>query len=249
MKAFWNKWIASKYSLWIVLCIPAFMFLWGYFINGNPYGNMMHASGEFSARALILTLIVTPSLLLIKNVKLKDWLKYLFIALIISASIYLSIQNKNPLQGAIMMAVLLALSYYRVAIIKWLARNRRYFGLATFSYAMVHTVIYITEFPMNRILKEFLEFGVLTGWLAFIIWIPLAITSNNASVRKLKKRWKDLQSFTYPAALLVLAHWAFVHLNFIPALLHFMPVLVLQIYRAWLERKNKIPEESTLIYK
>jgi hypothetical protein len=57
------------------------------------------------------------------------------------------------------------------------------------------------------------QLGIWTGWLAFAIFVPLGLTSNNTSQRWLLAGWKTLQRFVYPAAVLTLLHWIFVHNN------------------------------------
>jgi len=125
----------------------------------------------------------------------------------------------------------LALMFPKGKFPKWLLRNRRYFGVAAFAYGLYHTIAYLIEIPSDQVLAEFLQFGMLTGWIGFIIWIPLAITSTDGMVRRLKNNWQQLHNLTYLAALMVVFHWSFLHLNWKPALVHFVPVLLLQIYR------------------
>ena len=72
-----------------------------------------------------------------------------------------------------------------------------------------------------------------TGWLAFLIFIPLAITSNDRSQRWLKSTWKKLQRWVYPAAVLTLLHWIFVHNDIGPALVHFVPLAALELFRVY----------------
>jgi sulfoxide reductase heme-binding subunit YedZ len=50
-------------------------------------------------------------------------------------------------------------------------------------------------------------------------------------VRWLKAGWKRVQRLAYPAALLTLFHWALVHDGLIAALLHFVPLALLQGWR------------------
>ena len=45
-----------------------------------------------------------------------------------------------------------------------------------------------------------------TGWIAFAIFIPLAVTSMDYFMRLMGKRWKQLQRWTYGAAVLTLVH-------------------------------------------
>jgi sulfoxide reductase heme-binding subunit YedZ len=82
-------------------------------------------------------------------------------------------------------------------------------------------------------LAEFMESGIWTEWLAFAIFVPLGLTSNNISQRWLLTKWKTLQRFVYPAAVLTLAHWIFVHDNLGPALVNFMPLAALEAWRIW----------------
>ena len=181
----------KKYLLWLILLIPGSMMLFGYLTGRSTYDSAMHATGEFSARFLIIALVATP----------------------------------------------LALMFPKGKVSRWLVRNRRYFGVAAFGYALAHTVFYLNEIAFGQVLNEFLELGILTGWIAFLIFIPLAFTSNDAAVRKLKSGWKKLQRWVYVAALMAFAHWALIHNHWKPALVHFAPVILLQIYRVWKQSK------------
>lgn len=58
-----------------------------------------------------------------------------------------------------------------------------------------------------------------------------ALISTDGAMRALGAGWKRLQRFAYPAALLTLAHWMLVHDGFTEALLHALPLLVLQLLR------------------
>ncbi|MDJ0909997.1 MAG: ferric reductase-like transmembrane domain-containing protein [Woeseiaceae bacterium] len=91
---------------------------------------------------------------------------------------------------------------------RWIGRHRRDLGVASFAYATAHAVAYVVykaDFAM--IVDEALSAGMLTGWIALLLFLPLALTSNDYSVRRLKKRWKTLHRLVYVAALLTLAHW------------------------------------------
>jgi methionine sulfoxide reductase heme-binding subunit len=90
----------------------------------------------------------------------------------------------------------------------WLGRRRRDIGVASFSYAAGHLAAYLLrKADATLVLEEGIEPGLLTGWIAFAIFLALAITSNDASVRWLKAGWRRLHWFVYPAALLTAAHW------------------------------------------
>ncbi len=90
----------------------------------------------------------------------------------------------------------------------WLVRQRRYLGVATFAYSVPHLVAYVVRLAdPARIASEGLEPGMLTGWIAFVIFFALAATSNNTSMQKLGKRWKVLHRWVYAAAILTFLHW------------------------------------------
>jgi len=119
---------------------------------------------------------------------------------------------------------------------KWLIRNRRFFGVAAFSYTLLHTIVYLLEESLSQIFNEFFQIGMITGWIAFFIFIPMAITSTDAAVKRMGANWKKLQRWVYLAALMAFFHWALVNIenpHWGPALFHFMPVAVLSLYRIW----------------
>jgi sulfoxide reductase heme-binding subunit YedZ len=93
----------------------------------------------------------------------------------------------------------------------WLLPRRRYFGVAAFAYAALHAIVYLQRIAdLPRILAEAVEAGLLTGWVGLALFLPLAITSNDASVRRLGPAWKALHRLVYAAAALSFAHWILV---------------------------------------
>ena len=97
---------------------------------------------------------------------------------------------------------------------------------------MLHLIFYIIDMEaLGPILAEFWAPGIWTGWAALLLFVPLAITSNNVSMRWLKQRWKLLQRLVYGAALMTLAHWLLIHDGMAGALVHFIPLLALQSLR------------------
>jgi sulfoxide reductase heme-binding subunit YedZ len=96
----------------------------------------------------------------------------------------------------------------RAAAIRWLMRRRRDIGLVTFFYAFAHTVAYLVQkSDLPLIASEALEAGMLTGWIAFLVFIALAVTSNDASVRAMGRKWRSLHKTVYVAAILTYLHW------------------------------------------
>ncbi len=120
----------------------------------------------------------------------------------------------------------------RVRAVGWLVRRRRAFGVAAFGYAVLHLAFYVAEMEtVENMLAELGAPGIWTGWAAFALLLPLALTSNDASVRLLKRGWKRLHRLAYPAALLMLAHWIIVHNALIAALVQIAPLALLEGWR------------------
>jgi sulfoxide reductase heme-binding subunit YedZ len=118
-------------------------------------------------------------------------------------------------------------------------KRRRYFGVAAFAYGAFHTALYVADMgTLRAMLGQALELGIWTGWLAFFVFFPLAVTSNDWSVRRMGPAWKGLQRWVYLAAVATLLHWIFVHNTVGPALVHFVPLAGLETYRLWRLRRR-----------
>jgi sulfoxide reductase heme-binding subunit YedZ len=125
---------------------------------------------------------------------------------------------------------------------RWLKKNRRYLGVAAFGYAALHTLFYLIDRgTLATAIGELPRTCIWTGWIAFLIFVPLAVTSMDYFVRALGPRWKQLQRWTYVAAVLTLLHWASLHHWNHPAvaLVHFGPLAALEAYRLyyWTQRR------------
>jgi sulfoxide reductase heme-binding subunit YedZ len=99
----------------------------------------------------------------------------------------------------------------RFADWNWLVRLRRPIGLASFLYATAHVASYAL-LDLDLQWHEFLaDLGskpfVVAGLAAFLLLVPLAITSTDAWMRRLKRNWKRVHWLVYPAALLVALHF------------------------------------------
>ena len=118
---------------------------------------------------------------------------------------------------------------------RWTARivpYRRALGVASFAYAALHTVVYLErKWGAGLIVQEGLELSLATGWLAFVVFFILAITSNDTSVKALGRSWKKLHRYVYAATVLVFAHWWLA--SFDPTLAYMFAVIlvVLQLPR------------------
>ena len=86
-----------------------------------------------------------------------------------------------------------------------LIKFRRMFGLFAFFYALLHFSIYLVLdhfFDFSAIGKDILKRPYVTaGFTAFVLLIPLAVTSSAAMIRRLGKRWQQLHRLVYLAAI------------------------------------------------
>ena len=118
--------------------------------------------------------------------------------------------------------------------VRWLLRRRRYLGVAAFGYAALHTVVYLfRKGTFGLVLAEGVEPGLLTGWIALAILVPLAITSNAAAVRRLRGLWKRLHRWVYLAAVLTFVHWVIEAYDPVPGLIHLAVLAALEGFRLW----------------
>ena len=88
---------------------------------------------------------------------------------------------------------------------------RRPLGLYAFLYAGLHGLTFVGldfGFDLDLILEEILQRRfVQVGMLAFLLLLPLAITSTRGWMRRLGKRWKRLHRLVYLAALSAVVHF------------------------------------------
>lgn len=94
----------------------------------------------------------------------------------------------------------------------WLLRLRRMLGLFCFFYALLHLLSFIWfdhEFAVDAIARDILKRPfVSVGFAAFVLLLPLALTSNNAAIRKLGgRKWQELHRSVYLIAILGCVHY------------------------------------------
>lgn len=96
--------------------------------------------------------------------------------------------------------------------LNWLIRFRRLVGLFAFFYGTVHLMAYVglyAGFNVGLMLSDIAKRRYITaGVAAYLLLIPLAITSTTWAIRKLGgKRWNRLHMLIYPAAILGVIHF------------------------------------------
>ncbi|MBZ5567138.1 MAG: sulfoxide reductase heme-binding subunit YedZ [Acidobacteriia bacterium] len=93
----------------------------------------------------------------------------------------------------------------------WLIRFRRMTGLFAFFYASLHFTTYIfldKFFDVNEMLKDIAKRKFITvGFTAFVLLIPLALTSTQGMIRRLGKRWVTLHRLIYISAIAGVIHY------------------------------------------
>lgn len=144
--------------------------------------------------------------------------------------------------------------------LQWLFKNRRLIGISSFVFTFFHAYVLIK--------KRDLDFQDLkTGWVylqgisTFIIFALLTVTSNDWSMKYLKKNWKKLHQLTYIAMFILLwhiwdkmsGHWSYVTPLSLTAM---TTIIILFGIRRWREYqiqqqkekqiKSKLPEKVTL---
>jgi len=78
----------------------------------------------------------------------------------------------------------------------WPVQLRRMIGLFAFFYALTHFSIYLIldlQLDISAFIADVVERPYITaGTVAFLILIPLAVTSNRVMVKRLGKKWQSL---------------------------------------------------------
>jgi sulfoxide reductase heme-binding subunit YedZ len=92
-----------------------------------------------------------------------------------------------------------------------LPRFRRMLGLYVFFYACCHFLIWFVAdhaFDIGDMVEDIIDRPYITfGFSALMLLIPLAITSNNAMIRRLGKTWKKLHRSVYLIVVLGVLHY------------------------------------------
>ncbi len=172
------------------LCLlPVVILAWQLYadqLGANPIEEIADASGEWTLRFLLITLMATP-------------LKRLF-------------------------------SWH------WAVRIRRMLGLFAFFYATLHLATYLwldQFFDWSEIWLDILDRPFITvGMLAFVLLLPLAVTSTNTMMRRLGRNWKYLHRLAYVVPLLGVLHfWWLVKADVLEPLVYGAVLVVLLGFR------------------
>ncbi|TCK17422.1 sulfoxide reductase heme-binding subunit YedZ [Thiogranum longum] len=153
-----------KPLVFLLCLLPVVVLVWQLLtdrLGANPIDEVADATGEWTLRFLLITLMATP----IK--RLFGW--------------------------------------------GWMVRVRRMLGIFAFFYATLHLVTYLwldQFFDWGEIWLDILDRPFITiGMLAFVLLLPLVVTSNNMMMRRLGRNWKRLHRLAYVIPLLGVVHF------------------------------------------
>lgn len=154
----------GKPLVFLLCLVPLGHLLWRVVmetIGANPVETLIHATGDWTLRLLLITLAITPL---------------------------------RRLTGQV-----------------WLIRFRRQLGLFAFFYACLHLTAYLwldQFFDWRAIIEDIVKRPYITvGFAAFVLLIPLAVTSTRGWTRRLGRRWKTLHRAVYLIAILGVVHY------------------------------------------
>ena len=156
-------WNPTLRAVFFLLCLIPFLALTGAVMSNSlgpdPAEHLMHETGEWVMRFMVLVLAATP-----------------------------------------------------LARLGWprLARYRRMLGLFAWFYATLHLLIFAQVYigwSGGILIGELVERPyVLVGFLAWLIMVPLGITSVNSIRRKMGRNWRKLHKLSYAVAILGWLH-------------------------------------------
>jgi len=125
-----------------------------------------------------------------------------------------------------------------------LLRLRRMLGLYAFFYACLHFLVWFwldRELQLGEVIEDILKRPYITvGFSAFVMLIPLAITSNKFSIRRLKQRWQTLHKLVYIIAALGILHFLWlVKVDVLEPVIYGLILILLLGIRAWWDRQSR----------
>ena len=204
--------------------------------------------------------IIFPMIqLLEKAVRLKSFLIFMLLMPFCWSIIEMLIAafRANPLQellistgeSAVWLLVLLLwisplrMIFPRFTILRSLQSQKRILGLGIFFYVLLHFLIYLVDRAnLQEIAEDLFRVFLLSGLVAFLILLAMALTSSNRKIRQLgAKRWKMLHRGVYLAAGLILLHMLLKEKSDpLQAWLLFLPLTFAELLRfgQWLRKRR-----------
>ena len=122
---------------------------------------------------------------------------------------------------------------------------RRMFGLFAFFYASLHLMTYVGldyRFDLENISKDILtKKFIFIGFAAWLLLVPLAITSSKKMMGILKHNWKKLHRLTYVIAIFAVVHFIWlVKRDLTEPLIYLFIILALLAFRINFKSSSKV---------
>ena len=129
--------------------------------------------------------------------------------------------------------------------LEWI-KFRRMLGLFTFFYASVHMLSYVGldyRFDFEPLINDVLKKKfIFIGFSAWLLLIPLAVTSSQKMVRLLKQNWKKFHKLIY-----VIAIFGVLHFIWLSKTIFFKPLIFLILLIILLLFRVKITKSASKI--
>ena len=136
--------------------------------------------------------------------------------------------------------LILVLSVTPLAQLLWPAAHkyRRALGLTIFGYSSIHLLLFLQVYvgwTGVLLLEELQERPyIFAGFVAWLLLLPLAITSTRRARKSMGQRWRYLHFLVYPAALLAWLHLFWMARSDIgKALIYGLLLGLLFVWRIW----------------
>ena len=155
------------------------------------------------------------------------------------------VEHSTGLWAFIFLLITLSMTPIRLIIGQtWPIQCRRLLGLWMFTYACLHITTYVWldfSFIWEEIVIDVAKHPrILVGFAAFILAIPLAATSNNYMMKRLKANWKKLHQLVYVIAILVAVHFLMLVKKDLTEPLYYAVVLAILLgIRVYYKQKTK----------
>ncbi len=184
-----------KVVVFIACLIPLGLLIWNLFqdnLGANPIEEVIHQTGDWTLRFLLITLSLTPLRQLTGS---GTWIQF-----------------------------------------------RRMMGLYAFFYACLHLLSYVVLdqfFDWPAIIRDIIKHPYITvGFAAWLLLIPLALTSTKGMMRRLGRRWKSLHRLVYLIGILGVIHFAWlVKADYREPIIYGL-ILCLLLSMRWLKRNT-----------
>lgn len=132
----------------------------------------------------------------------------------------------------------------------WLVQLRRMLGLFAFTYVLLHFLNWLIldqGLYWSGIVADIAKRPFITlGFLALLMLVPLTVTSTNAMMRRLGKRWKTLHRLIYVIVLLGIWHYYWqVKADVREPLIYLGIAVVLLGWRVWKSRVRRTASQKS----